>query len=480
MAIKYTPFLLISFLGGVLFRSFFAMPDFVLLAILGVALGFTLIEYFIAKPGLAVFVVIIFLFGTLRLSFFEEQITRDELHNHYGETLTIQGTIINSERTMQSERLVLSTDQGKLLVIKRRYPSYSYGDVLQISGTLTEPTPSGKFDRKKYLSKDHIYTEMLFPEITHRAFDPPSKILAMLFWIKGRFQEQTKSILPEPHASLANGMLLGKEDAFDPELYHAFQKSGTAHILVLSGYNITIVGIFIITILGLVVPFRVAWAGSLVGIILFTLMTGAEAPAVRAAIMAIIALLARQGGRLHFALLALLWSAFFMVLVNPMVLRWDRGFQLSALATMGLIVASPFFMWHLRFLPKILGARESGAATFAAQLFVLPLLLSWGNEISLFSPIANILIVSMVPAVMLFSFLGGITAFFSSLLGQVVASVAYLLISFQILIAQTVVDVPLTSIAFNGLPVAILCAIYSILFWWAIKQYTHERKNDIL
>ena len=165
-------------------------------------------------------------------------------------------------------------------------------------------------------------------------------------------------------------------------------------------------------------------------------MTGAEAPAVRAAIMGIIGLLVLRGGRIKTPMLLLLYSAFFMILWNPAVLRFDRGFQLSFLATLGLIVLSSFFTKKFKFLPKFLSIRENAASTFSAQLFFLPLLLSWGNYVSFLSPIANILIVGAVPYVMAFSFFGGLAVFFWVPLGQAIASVSYILISYQIYVAK--------------------------------------------
>ena len=281
---------------------------------------------------------------------------------------------------------------------------------------------------KKILAKDKIYSEMIFPKIETIGFKPESKILNFLFGIREKFEGKLKSTLPEPQASLADGMLLGNEGVLEESVKTAFQKSGTIHILVLSGYNITVIGTAIANLLGFI--------PAVASIVLFVLMTGAEAPAVRAAIMGIIGLIVVSSGRLKTAMLALFWSAFFMVMWNPAVLRFDRGFQLSFLATLGLIVLSGFFTKKFKFLPKFLSIRESAASTFSAQIFVLPLLLSWGNYVSFLSPIANILIVGAVPYVMAFSFLGGLAAFLFVPLGQAIASVSYILICYQIYVAK--------------------------------------------
>ena len=154
-----------------------------------------------------------------------------------------------------------------------------------------------------------------------------------------------------------------------------------------------------------------------------------------------------------------------------MLIRFDRGFQLSFLATMGLITASPFFKKRFKFLPELLGFRENAASSFSAQIFVLPLLLSWGGEISWFSPLANILVLVAVPPVMLLSFLGGIFGFVSIFLGKAVASAAYLLISYQIYFIKFFGELGFSMIQFSFLPISILSLMYLALFYWAIKEY---------
>jgi len=154
-----------------------------------------------------------------------------------------------------------------------------------------------------------------------------------------------------------------------------------------------------------------------------------------------------------------------------MLMRFDRGFQLSFLATLGLIVASPYFKKVFKFIPDFFGLRESAVSSFAAQIFVMPLLLSWGGEISWLSPLANIFIVSAVPVIMFFSFLGGLAAFASAALGKIVAGAAYLLISYQIYLVRFFGSLDFSILQFNFIPTAILGTAYLLLFYWSVKQY---------
>ena len=438
MAVKSIPYLLSAFLAGVGLRSFFNMPENWILGALGLAVGILFIFYFFKLGSrFLIFnlIFLVFLFGMLRFSVFENKIAADQLHNHYKQTMILKGKVLSSALKQNSSRVVLETDFGRILVVKRIYPEYKYGDVLEISGKVAEPEPYAGFDTKKYLAKDKIYSEMIFPEIK-KVDTGKSGVLSALFWVREKFERSIKNVLPEPHASLADGMLLGREGVLPQDIVDAFRKTSTIHILVLSGYNITIVGGSILAVFGYFLPTGLAWAFSILGILLFTLMTGAEAAAVRAAIMALIGLLALRAGRQNLPLLSLLWAAALMTLWNPMYLRFDRGFQLSFMATLGLILLSGFFQKKFWFLPKFWGIQETAAASASAQFFVLPFLISWGNTVSLFSLPANILIVTAVPAVMFFGFLGALGGLASAISGQILASPAYLLISWQLFLVK--------------------------------------------
>ena len=478
MGIARLSILLASFLSGVFIRSFFDIPNSAILFLIGLCAGGTVAVYFFPRTNatrktifLVGITVISLCLGAFRFSVREHAESRDTLHLLYGSTQTIRGTVLGFEEKQTSSRVTVLTDKGKLLVVSRPHPRYRYGDTVELVGVVTEPQPYLNFDTKAFLAKDQIFSQMLFPEITAVGFAPPSRLVRALFLVKDRFESSIKTILPEPHASLAVGMLLGNEGVVEKNVLDAFRKSGTVHILVLSGYNITIVASAVLAFLSFFMRQSFALAGSTVAIVLFTLMAGGSAAAVRAAIMALIAILALRTGRKALPMYALLLAACLMVLWNPLLLRFDRGFQLSFLATLGLIVASPFFLTLFRFLPRFFGIRESAAASSAAQVFVLPLLLSWGGEITFLSPLANVLVVGVVPAVMFFSFAGGIAGFLWVAAGRWIASVAYVLIAWQMQIAEWFAGLSSTLISVNHLPAYLLAISYAFLLYWTIKSY---------
>lgn len=266
--------------------------------------------------------------------------------------------------------------------------------------------------------------------------------------IKINFENSLNKYLPEPQASFLAGLTVGTRRNIPQDLKEAFIKTGTIHIIALSGYNITIIAQFINWIFGAFFPAFISFWLAIIFIILFTLMTGASASIVRAAIMGVLVLIAHRGSRLYNVRNALIFSASLMVFQNPQILRWDIGFQLSFLATLGLIYIAPYFEKKLQKLTNFLKIRESLVATLSAQTAVLPLLLFYFGRLSLISPLANILILPVIPFSMLLGFLIGLTDYIFPPLIQIFALPAWLLLTYKIKIIEFLASLPYSSIDF--------------------------------
>lgn len=217
--------------------------------------------------------------------------------------------------------------------------------------------------------------------------------LAFLDQIRELVSATVRESLPEPQASLLLGMMLGVKGGFPSSFYEALRVSGTLHVVVVSGYNITV----LINALGrglIFLPLKVRFFAIALGIFLFVSLVGPEAPVIRAAIMGSIALLATVLGRQKDALRAFLVAAIIMLILNPSWLL-NLSFQLSFLATLGLIIFVPIID---RFTPgRGAPLREDLVTTLAAQILVWPLIAYTFGQVSLLSPIANTLVLWTVP-----------------------------------------------------------------------------------
>lgn len=310
----------------------------------------------------------------------------------------------------QNTQLVFQPDRWpiKILLITAPYPKFSYGDRLQIAGKLAPArdfvSAAGRVVRyRDYLAINEIYFQMFEPE-ARLIGQGGSVVKSVLFRFKHGLADKLALVLPEPESSLVGGLVFGGRQSLGQEWNERFRRVGLSHIVVLSGFNLAVIAAVILRLLR---PLPRRWGLPLAGlaIILFTIMTGAEPATVRAAVMALIALLAVGAGRLYAAGRALALAGVVMIAVNPKVLVFDLGFQLSFLATAGLIYLTPRLESKLLFLTKRWGIRDLVATTLAAQLAVLPWLIFRTGQVPWLALPVNLLVLPVVPAAMLFGFL---------------------------------------------------------------------------
>jgi len=363
-------------------------------------------------------------------------------------------------------------ERSRVRVSVPPYPLYHYGDVLTLSGVLTTPesflTDQGTvFDYPAYLARDSIVAEMKNAEAS--LISPaPLSMHSLLYMSIEKLRSRIAHVIPEPAAALGSGMLLGGSNALGKELSNTFRRAGLSHVVVLSGYNVTIVSGFLLRVL---TPLS-RWlqlSGAGIGILLFVIATGGSASALRAGLMALTLLVARATGREYDAVRALLVATGAMILFNPLTLTADPGFQLSVMATVGLIFFStPIEVRLVRFI-RVQFIREAIATTLAAQLAVLPLIIHLSGIISLISLPLNVLILPLVPLTMALTALSAILAFVTPLLALPSAFCATLLLRFIITATRFAVIIPFSSLTIPASSIGIIICVYVLsglgLYW---------------
>ncbi len=323
-------------------------------------------------------------------------------------------------------------------LILARIPTGSdwhYGDVVRLRGHLQTPPENEDFSYQDYLARQGILSYMPDAAPTLLPFISGSPVLRLVYHFRDLSIANVYRIFPEPEASLLAGILLGDDNGLSASLQQAYKNTGTAHIIAISGFNIAIIAGVFIFLFSRLFGRRKGAVAAVIGIVLYTILVGATASVVRAAIMGTLAILAGQLGRRQNGLNLLAITAGIMAIFNPNIL-WDVGFQLSFAATLGLVLyAQPLQDWFTRLLARRLplGTAQSISAplsavmffTLAAQLTTLPVMASQFGRISLVSIIANPFILPVQPAVMVLSGLAVLLSFIYLPLGQVVAWVAW-------------------------------------------------------
>lgn len=320
---------------------------------------------------------------------------------------------------------------GRVLLRLPTYPAYHYGQRLLVRGTLAAPRPAsrpGAFDERDYLARQGIFAVMgssrdsdAAPEVLVVPGEAGNPVLRGLLGFRRLCNDLIIRAMPEPHASVTAGMLLGLQAAIPPDTYEAFRRTGVAHILVVSGWQMSLIALLVagqrsMAPHGSTAPFGGRGLAGVLGLNAggafwlgmgciwgYALLVGGSAAVLRAALMASMVLLAGAVGRQTSPWVLLMAACLVMTLVQPHVL-WDVGFQLSLTATAGLLAfATPFTRW-------LVGGRLGGLAlprwvaevlgtTLAAQVAVLPVLLYHFGTLSVIAPIANLLIAPLVPVI---------------------------------------------------------------------------------
>ncbi|NTV44657.1 MAG: ComEC/Rec2 family competence protein, partial [Candidatus Yonathbacteria bacterium] len=291
--------------------------------------------------------------------------------------------------------------------------------------------------------------------------------------LKERFSGGLARILPEPESSLAGGLIVGTKQSLGAKLLPEFRAAGVIHLVVLSGYNITIVAEAANRALAFL-PAIFSSAIGAIGILLFALMTGAGATVVRASIMALLVIFARRVGRPYAIGRALLLAGSLMILQNPFILVFDPSFQLSFLATFALVYVAPILEPHMTRFPERFGLREIATTTIATQIFVLPFILYTMGDMSIVAVPVNMLILGVVPLTMLLGFVGGLIGMVSTSVGMIVGLPAYALLAYMLGIVDTASRLPLSVVHVPAFPFTVVASIYVV---YAYIIYTVHKKR---
>ena len=472
-----------SFIGGIFFASF-CYPKILnnFWIFIPVILALIIIFSFWEKRRVVFWsLVFLFFYSGIYYTSFELQkvleISQDKI-NFSGEV-----EVVKEPEIKNRYQKIIFLDRGeaskKILANSPIYPEFHYGDkvrldcLLEIPKTLSPVSNNEKtFDYQMYLAKNGIYYVCQKPKIEFVA-SGGNKIYKIILIVKNKFEESIEKFVPSPEAGLLSGLLLGGDDKLSKEIQNDFSQTGMTHIVAVSGYNVTIIAEYLI-MLGIFLGLwrRQAFWFAMVGIFLFIFMIGFPSSAVRAGIMGTLLLWAMKNGRLANSQNAIIFSAVIMLFINPLLLRWDVGFQLSFLATLGIVFFYPFLEKRLVLKNKTFGIWEILLLTISAQLFVLPIIIYNFGRLSIISPLANILVLPIVPITMFFGFISSFFGIFSDFLGTVFSWLTYLPLRYEMEIIKFLSQLSFSSIEIKNFPWPI------ILFWYLILGLILKRKNN--
>lgn len=462
-----------------------SVPQWLLLAALCLAASLLLRR---RRSALALGLLLVLLLGATRYQANLEPPASDEIRwlNDTGEMVRLTGIIVDypDERDsytglrvrveMMEQHGASHPAQGVALVYASRRTEWAYGDRVEALGRLETPPVFPDFSYRDYLARQGIHSQMPLASVTRLESGCGNPVLHWVYGYRARALAVLRALIPEPEASLLAGILLGIESGIPASLRQAYNTTGTAHIIAISGFNIAIIA-------GLFSRLFTRWFGArrgslaaLAGIAVYTVLVGASASVVRAALMAGLAIVAQRTGRQGDALAGLGAAAMAMTAANPYTL-WDVGFQLSFGATLGLVLyADPLKAAFVRTVGRWTTSEratrlagpvgEYALFTLAAQVTTLPLTAAYFHRLSLVSWIANPLVLPAQPAVMV---LGGLATLAGSIwlpLGRPLAWIAWPFVAYTNRAVEWFAGWPSASLPLGNVGPLLVGLYFALLF----------------
>jgi competence protein ComEC len=384
-------------------------------------------------------VLVAFTLGGLRMSLVPRS-SEIAAYNHRG-GLSIEGVIVaepdhrdsRSQLTLRAEVLTRaghsSPISGLVLVQAPRLSDVAYGDRVIATGMLFHPGEFDTFSYADFLGRNEIFSIMRYASVEVIAQGEGNPVLAALLALKDQAQSAINRYLPDPQAALASGILLGNENGIAQSLSDDFQAVGASHVIAISGFNMVILSGAILSLLGRMrVSARWSTVIAILTIGLYTVLVGANAAVVRAAVMSAVLVIGQAIRRKTYVPASLAFVAGLMTLANPMVL-WDISFQLSFFATLGLaLYVTPLSERFNLLLYRVFPASHASTlsnlltepiiVTLAAQVMTLPLVILYFGRVSLVLFIVNLLIIPVQSYLLIIGLLALVASFVFGPLAQ--------------------------------------------------------------
>lgn len=476
-----------GFMFGVFLRSFTRIDIFSVFFVALLSFVFILFFTFIAKRQWGIILSVLVLFLSLGVTRFHiaDKLPSLSFDKDIGSKVVFSGMVVDEPVSTEKNRKIIlevktSEEKTKILVTASLDLDINYGDEISVSGVLEKPenfvTDQGKeFDYVNYLRKDGIFYLMRYSEIEVLSVGNGNYLKSLLFSAKEKFLSKIDLSIREPESLLMGGLILGEKSALSESLRKSFVDTGTIHMVALSGYNVTIIAEWIMKLF-FAFPQSLSIGAGIISIFLFVLMTGASSTAVRAGIMAILALFARATGRNYDVARALILVGVVMVLVNPFVLYFDVSFQLSFIATVAVIFFAPRVERYFSWVTPRLGLRDIISVTSAVYIFVLPFILYKMGSLSLVALPANILILPFIPITMVFGFITGFTGMIWYILSVPFGYISYLLLHYELVIVDFFANIPFASLSIPNFSLVLTVLIY---FYFAYLLFNKNIRSSI-
>jgi competence protein ComEC len=478
--------------GLVLAASTNARPTVLWLALTALALFTLWLGRHDQRQRILGAVLVALTLGGLRFSF--TPVTRDVAQYNNVGGLTIEGVVV-AEPDARDDRTLLRVEaetvtraggtvptSGLVLVQAPSTTDAGYGDRIAATGLLITPAESDTFSYADYLARGGVFSIMQDTAVEVLSTGHGNALYSGLLDLKTQAGSLIDQHLPEPGAGLLSGILLGDENGISPDVEEAFGRVGASHVVAISGFNMVILsGV----VMGLLKRLRLPnkWAGAIgiLVIVVYTIFVGANAAVVRAAVMSSLLVIGEAIRRKTFLPASLAFVVIVMSALNPAVL-WDVSFQLSAFATLGIMLfADPLSRWFnfqvARGVPSRLTSYvitlfgDPLMVTLAVQLTTLPLIVLYFGRLSPVLFAVNLLIIPVQSLLLILGILATLVAFLIPPIAQILFWFDLLLLAWTIGVVRLFARLPFADVEFYVDP-RLITLYFVMLIGGAMLQAT--------
>lgn len=388
------------------------------------------------------------------------------------------------EKTLVLKPYELSLD-GKNVPIKHgyiqgkisKYIAVNKGDKIEFNTFLEKPQNFEEFNYVEYLKSNNIYaTAKGFKEL--KITDSSNRLDKIVNDIRTSIVTRINKGLPDPHAKLLAGMLIGTREQFSTDFANNLSITGTTHVIAVSGYNISLVITSILSLSGFVNRKTLLYL-SYVGLIIFLLIVGIDnLPAFRAGIMGFVTLTALLTGRKTTGVFALSMVAALLHLQNPFSYK-SLSFQLSFAATAGLMVLSRNISMLLKnILPSFI--KEEFSTTLTALIVTFPITFGNFGKLALYALFTNLLIAPLIPFITFSGISWLILDSLNNTLGFLIKGFVWAALELMVRIVDYIAALPKADITYTQETTKFVIAsiILIILFLFESSYRNYLSRND--
>ena len=379
-------------------------------------------------------------------------------------------------RKFNDNPLILKEEVEWLITIPSNFDIKSW-DIINFNEKIKKiENFNDSFNYKKYLISRNIFFKVNAGSINNIWKIKRNIIVDKIDITRQVLLDKIYHLYPEEEAIFLWGILLWARESMPEDLKTDFNNSGLTHFIAVSGFNITILIIFLSFLLKIFPTFiRIIFIT--LSICAFVILVWDSVSVIRASIMWLVWYYVATSWRSWDNLAIIIFVAIIMVLISPLSINYDISLHLSFLAVLGILYTQNFFWKIFYFLPEFMSIKEAFILTLSAMSFALPIILFNFGQLSIMSPLANIAVTWTIPLAMLGWFLSICVDFIYHWLAVWISYFTWILLAWDIKIVHF----------FGGLDWAILYSdlwiykysleiLYFVILIFLVSYFSEEKK----